>query len=155
MTSKERVLQREQERGRAAALDLADRAPQLTGTAIIAEEDHIPAWSEKAVYTVDMVGWPVRDGGQVYIILQPHTPANNPGSRPADLPAIYSIKHTKDPARAKPWQAPNGTSGVYNTDECCVETGCVWQSIVEGNVWQPSAYPAGWAYIGTVSEVQG
>ena len=66
MTSKERVLQRERSRGKAAALDLASRAPQMDGTALIAEQDHIPVWSEKAVYTTKHVGFPVQDDGQVY-----------------------------------------------------------------------------------------
>lgn len=144
MTSKERVLARERERGRAAALGLAARAPELDGTALIAEQDKIPAWREDAVYTTDHVGFPVQDKGQVYTILQPHTPANNPGSRPADLPAIYSIRHTKDPARAKPYQAPNGTSGVYNTGDCCTENEKTYRSRIENNVWPPSAYPDGW-----------
>ena len=144
MTSKERVLARERERGRAAALGLAARAPEMDGTALIAEQDNIPAWREDAVYTADHVGYPVQDMGQVYTILQPHTPAHNPGSRPATLPAIYSIKHTKDPARAKPYQAPNGTSGVYNTGDCCTEDGGVHRSLIDNNVWPPSAYPDGW-----------
>ena len=60
------MLARERARGRADALDLAGRAPDLDGTAIIAEEDHIPAWSETAVYTADMIGWPVQDDGHVW-----------------------------------------------------------------------------------------
>ena len=31
--------------GKADALNLASRAPDMDGTAFIAEEDHIPAWS--------------------------------------------------------------------------------------------------------------
>lgn len=155
MTSKERVLQRERNRGRLAALDLAKRAPEMDGTAIIAEEDHVPAWSEAAVYTAEMVGYPVRDNGQVYTILQPHTPAHNPGVRPADLPAIYSIKHTTDPAKAKPYMAPNGTSGVYNTGDCCTDAGHVHRSKIESNVWSPAAYPDGWEDLGTIEDVQG
>ena len=119
MTSKERVLQRERNRGRLAAKDLAARAKEMDGTAIIAEEDHIPAWSEKAVYTADHVGFPVQDNGQVYTIEMPHTPAHNPGYRPADLRAIYNLRHTKDPAKAKPWMASYGTSGLYKVEECC------------------------------------
>lgn len=154
-TSKERVLAREREKGRSDALNLASRAPGLDGTAIIAEEDHIPAWSETAVYTSDMIGWPVQDNGQVYTIIQAHTPANNPGVRPADLPAIYSRKNTKDPQKAKTWMAPNGTSGVYIKGDCVVDDGHVWRSIYDGdNVWQPTAYPAGWEDLGPVEGVQ-
>ena len=154
MTSKDKVLDRERARGRSAALDLAARAPQMTGTAIIAEEDNIPEWSEKAVYTAAMAGWPVRDNGQVYTILNPHTPAYNPGVHPADLPAIYSIKHTQDPGRAKPFQPPNGTSGLYHEGDCCTQNGCVWQSLINDNAWSPEGYPTGWAYVGPVNEVQ-
>ena len=126
-TSKERVLQREHDRGRpvgklqgkADALDLAARAPQMDGTAIIAEEEKVPAWSKNAVYTSAQVGYPVQDNGQVYTIQTPHTPAHNPGSRPADLRAIYSLLHTTDPAKAKPWMPSYGTSGLYMQGECC------------------------------------
>ena len=155
MTSKDRVLQRERDRGRAAALDLATRAPDMDGTAIIAEQDNVPAWREDAAYTAKHIGAPVQDNGQVYTILQPHTPAHNPGSRPADLPAIYSVKHTTDPKRAKPYMAPNGTSGMYMENECCVESGGVHRSKRNDNVWSPVAYPDGWEYLGTVEEVQG
>ena len=155
MTSKERVLHRERQRGRAAALDLAHRAPGMTGTEIIAEQDIIPAWREDAVYTEKHTGFPVQDNGQVYTILQPHTPAHNPGFRPEHLPAIYSIKHTTDPQRAKPYMAPNGTSGMYMKDECAVENDGVYRSKNDNNVWSPSGYPDGWEYLGTIEEVQG
>ena len=119
MTSKERVLNRERNRGRLAALDLAKRAPQMDGTAIIAEEDHVPAWSETAVYTAEHVGFPVQDKGQVYTLLMPHTPAHNSGSRPENLRAIYSLLHTTDPRKAKMWMPSYGVSGLYKIDECC------------------------------------
>ena len=155
MTSKERVLRRERERGRAAALNLASRANEMTGTAIIAEQSHVPAWREDAVYTADHIGYPVQDNGQVYTILQAHTPAHNPGVRPVDLPAVYSIKHTTDPKLAKPYIAPNGTSGMYMKGDCAVENGGVYRSLYDNNVWSPTSYTAGWEYLGTVEEVQG
>ena len=156
MTAKQRVLERERARGRADALDLAARASSLDGTAIIAEEDHIPAWREDATYTAGMIGWPVLDGDQVYTILMANTPANNPGMRPADLPAIYSRQNTSDPKLAKPWMAPAGTSGVYLLGNCAVDDGHVWRSTFDGsNVWRPSEYPAGWEDLGPVEEVQG
>ena len=146
MTSKEKVLHRERQRGRAAALNLASRTINdgLDGTAIIAEQEHVPAWREDAVYTLEHVGYPVQDGDQVYTILQPHTPAHNPGFRPADLPAIYSIKHTTDPKMAKDYKAPNGTSGMYMTGDCCRVGEKVFRSAVDNNVWHPNDYPAGW-----------
>lgn len=136
------------EEGRRNALDLAARAPEMDGTAIIAEEDHIPAWSENAVYTTAHVGFPVQDDGQVYTIEMPHTPAHNPGARPADLRAIYSLKHTKDPAKAKPWMASYGTSGLYMKDECCTENGGTYRSKQDNNPYSPSEYPQWWEEVG-------
>lgn len=138
MNSKERVLNRERERGRAAALALAEKAPTLDGTQLIAAEDDIPCWNENAVYTTAHIGYPVQDGGQVFTILQAHTPAHNPGIRPADLPAIYSIKHTKDAERAKPYLAPNGVSGIYSLDEVCTKDGKTWRSLIDNNAWPPN-----------------
>lgn len=130
------------EEGRRQALDLAARAPELDGTAIIAEEQKVPAWSEKAAYTADHVGFPVQDDGQVYTILMPHTPAHNPGSRPANLRGIYSLLHTKDPAKAKPWMPSYGVSGLYKVDEVCTYphtdgTTHVWRNKYDNNDYPP------------------
>lgn len=161
MTSKERTLERQKAQGRADALDLAARAAQMDGTAIIAEEDHIPAWSEQAVYTADHVGCPVQDGGQVYTLLMSHTPAHNPGSRPADLRAIYDLKHTGDPKRAKPWMASCGVSGLYMTDECCTYPNAegiqhVYRNRYDGNEYPPLTLNAEdrWEDLGEVSAWQ-
>lgn len=149
MTSKERVLQREHDRGhpvgkvkgKADALDLASRAPQMDGTDIIAEEDKVPAWNEKAVYASAQVGCPVQDRGQVYTILMPHTPAHNPGSRPADLRAIYSLLHTTDPAKAKPWMPSYGTSGLYKLNEVCTYPNAQGVEHVWRNLWNDNEFP--------------
>lgn len=147
MNSKERVLHREQERGKAAALNLAYRASNMNNTAIIAEEDYIPVWSEHAVYSPSHVGYPVQDDGQIYIILTAHTPAHNPGRRPADLRAIYSLLHTKDPAKAKSWVAPLGTSGLYMKDEVCTYphsdgTLHIWCCLCDNTSYPPLAQSA-------------
>lgn len=138
MTSKERVLQRERDRGRGDALALASVASELDGTILIQNEDKVPAWSEKVVYTTAHIGYPVQDGGQVFTILQPHTPAHNPGVRPIDLPAIYSIQHTKNVEDAKPYTAPYGTSGLYMLDEVCTKDGQTWRSLIDNNAYPPN-----------------
>lgn len=127
--------------GRADALDLASRAPQMDGTTIIAEEDKVPAWSKDAVYTSKQVGCPVQDRGQVYTILMPHTPAHNPGSRPADLRAIYGLLHTTDPERAKPWMPSYGTSGLYRLNEVCTYPNAESVTHIFRNLWDNNEFP--------------
>ena len=140
------------EKGTADALDLRERAADLDGTAVIAEEEKAPDFVPGKDYSQWPTGAPVRDGEQVYKLIQPHDAAGWPDQRPGDLPALWSICHTKDPLKAKPYQAPNGQSGMYMTDECCTEGGHVWRSTMDNNVWAPSGYPAGWADLGEVTE---
>lgn len=149
------------EEGRRDALELAGRAKGMDGTAIIDEEEKIPAWREDAVYGAEHVGFPVRDKGQVYTILMPHTPAHNPGSRPENLRAIYSLLHTKDPAKAKPWMRSYGVSGLYKVDECCIYPvgdgrEHVFRNLYEGNEFPPLTLNAQdrWEDLGEVSAWQ-
>lgn len=149
MTSKERVLQREHDRavpvgkvqGKADALDLASRAPGMDGTAIIAEEEKIPAWNEKTDYSGKDKGIPVSDEGQVWLLLIPHRAADYVG-RPATLRALWGLAHTKDPAKSKPWVASYGQSGWYLLDECCTwpfgdGTDHVFRNLHDNNEFPP------------------
>lgn len=148
MTSKERVLQREHDRGhpvgkvqgRADALDLAARAPELDGTAIIAEEQKIPAWSTAADYSNQKAGIPVQDEGQVWTLVQPHNAAHYSG-RPSSLRSLWGLAHTKDPAKAKPWVASYGTSGLYKLDECCTYPYTDGTTHVFRNLYDNNEYP--------------
>ena len=145
-------------KGAADAADLRQRAGELDGTGIIAEELKIPAFDPDKDYSAWPVGSPVReevDGAwQVYKLITPHNAASYPGSTPSNTPALWSVCHTKDPEKAKPWMAPNGQSGLYAVDECCTENGRVWKNTHEGNEFSPSALPERWEDLGTVEEVQ-
>lgn len=148
MTSKERVLQRERDRahpvgkvqGKTDALDLAARAPHMDGTAIIAEEQKVPAWNVTADYSKQARGIPVSDEGQVWILLQPHRAADYQG-RPATLRALWGLAHTKDPAKAKPWVASYGVSGLYMMDECCTYPVSDGSTHVFRNKYDNNEYP--------------
>ena len=126
-------------------MKLREEAPALDGTAVIEREVFAPEFDADRDYSAAPVGAPVRDGGQVYKLLQPHHAAHYPG-RPADLPALWSVCHTKDPAKAKPWAAPQGTSGMYQAGECYIDAaGQVWRQIYDGgNVYDAAAMPERW-----------
>lgn len=143
MTNKEFVLMVFRENGRSDALSLRSLAADMDGTAIIAEEQKIPVWDPKKDYREWPVGGPVTHGGNVFGLLQPHNAAYYTGT-PADMAALWSPLHTKDPAKAKPWLAPNGTSGLYSTGECCVWNEAVYRSTVDNNPYSPGDYPAWW-----------
>lgn len=134
------------EEGRRQALALQAAAPAMTGTEIIAEESKIPAWDGSRDYSGWKAGFPVTDEGQVWALIQPHNAAHYPG-RPSGLRALWGLAHTTDPAKAKPWIAPYGTSGLYMAGECCTENGVVYRSVQDNNPYAPSAYPAWWEVI--------
>lgn len=136
MNSKDMMLEVMRQQGRTDALDLRGRAADLDGTAIIREERKIPHFDPTMNYTTWPVGAPVRDREQVYTLLQPHDALSYQG-RPKDLPSLWSITHTKDPDRAKPYLPPNGTSGLYMLCECCTKGGAVWMSSVDNNAYPP------------------
>lgn len=140
MTSKERVLARERDRGRMAAIDLQERVPTMTETEIINEEDNIPAFNPHKDYSAWSTGFPVADEEQVWLLIQPHNAAHYVG-RPSTLRALWGLAHTKDIAKAKPWVTPYGTSGLYKIDECCTYPFTDGTSHVFRNKYDNNEYP--------------
>jgi len=152
MTIYDTIINQQFERGRADALDLRDRAKDMDGTGIIAEERKVPQFDPSKDYSTWAIGSPVREGEQVFKLLQPYNAAHYTGT-PSTLPALWSICHTKDPVKAKPYLAPNGISGMYMLDECCTENGHVYCSKVDNNVYAPSAYAQNWDDLGEITVV--
>lgn len=128
--------------GRNMALELKANAQDMTDTEVIDQELFIPTWREGP----QAAGAVVRFLGQVYRVLQAHDSTGNPGWNPAAVPALFGICHTKNPAKAKPWIAPLGTSGMYFKDECYKDnSGAVWRQVFDGgNVYDAAALPERW-----------
>ena len=130
--------------GRANALALREEAKDLTGTEIIDREHCIPAFDPQRDYSDFPVGAPVTDEGQVWILIQPYNAANYTG-RPSELRALWGLAHTKNPAKAKAWVNPLGTSGMYMADECYkADDGKVYRCKFDNTVFNADAHPAGW-----------
>lgn len=141
--TKDEILTLMKEKGRSDALDLRSRAKDLDGTALIAEESKVPRFDPEKDYSDWAAGSPVFeevDGErQVFTLIIPHNAANYPGSTPSNTRALWSLKHTKDAAKAKPWVAPLGTSGMYMTDEICKHSDKLWKSKRDNNPYEPGA----------------
>lgn len=134
--------------GRSDALRLREEANALTGTQIIDREVSVPAFDPAKDYSAWPVGAPVADEGQVWTLIQPYNAASYEG-RPSTLRALWGLAHTTDPAKAKPWVDPYGTSGMYMAGECYVDgDGVVWRALNDNLVWDAANYPAGWEAAG-------
>ncbi|MGN0976658.1 MAG: hypothetical protein ACI4PH_01270 [Faecousia sp.] len=134
--------------GRRQALDLQERAADMTGTELIAEEQKVPAFDPDKDYSSWPVGAPVADQGQVWTLLQPHNAANYQG-RPSTLRALWGLAHTTDPERAKPWVDPYGISGMYMAGECYTGAeGTVYRCKADNTVYDAAAMPDAWEAVG-------
>ena len=130
--------------GRSDALKLREEAHALTGTQIIDREFCIPDFDPLKDYSTYPVGSPVRDEDQVWTLLQPHNAAHY-GGRPSSLRALWSLAHTTNPKKAKPWVNPYGTSGMYMTGEVYLGAdGAVWKAKQDNLVHDALSYPMGW-----------
>lgn len=126
-----------------SALHLKEQGKGMSGTEIIDQEIFVPEWKPANYQTVGAL---VRYGGQVYKVLQAHDSTSNPDWTPAATPALWSVCHTTDPAKAKPWLEPQGTSGMYQLGECYrADDGMVYRQIYDGdNVYDAEAMPDRW-----------
>ena len=130
--------------GRAKALALREQAPKLTDTEVIAQEGFIPEWRAGVQVLNALVKRSNID--QVYRVLQAHDSTATPDWTPETQPALFSICHTTDPNKAKPWADAQGTSGMYYKNECYKDVnGIVFRQTYDGaNVYDAAAMPERW-----------
>lgn len=150
MTSKERVLQRERERGRMAAQEVQDKSPGMTGTELNAVDDRIPRFAE-AVKKQNMLyrkagqedGFVCRSSaGRVVRLLQNYDSEVFTGE-PEELPAQWRFVWSTDPAKAKPFIS--SSTSYYNTGDCCLNrAGQAVRSKIDVNTFDPDVSPNFW-----------
>ena len=152
MTDKEKVLKREYDRGRLAALEVQEKSPVMTGTELYAVDDRIPRFSE-AVKQKNMMdrkagqddGFVCKSSaGRVVRLIQNYDSSIRTGE-PEELPAQWRFVWSQDPAKALPFVAIS--TSPYATGDCCTEDGNTYRSTIDNNVWAPSAYPKGWEQV--------
>ena len=148
MTSKERVLQRERQRGYEAAKVIQNNADSMTGTELYAVDDRIPSFTA-AVAKMNMLDRPVgfvckSSAGRVVRLLQVYD-SDIYTQEPEELPAQWGFKWSTDPTKALPFVAIS--TSPYMLGDCCTENDAVYRSLIDNNVWNPSGYPAGWELV--------
>lgn len=148
MTAKERVLQRERQRGYEAAKAVQNNADSMTGTELYAVDDRIPSF-KAAVDRMNMIDRPVgfvckSSAGRVVRLLQVYD-SHIYTQEPEELPAQWGFKWSTDPAKALPFIAIS--TSPYMMGDCCTENDAVYRSLIDNNVWNPSGYPAGWELV--------
>ena len=78
---------------------------------------------------------------QLYRVVQDHT--SQADWPPASTPALYTPIGLTD-AGYPIWSQPTGAHDAYNTGDIVDYNGTPYESLIDGNVYSPDAYPAGW-----------
>ena len=91
---------------------------------------------EFVTYGVNSVGDP-----QLYKVAQAHT--SQLDWLPDQTPALYTPIGL-DNGGYPIWSQPTGAHDAYNVGDIVNYNGTLYKSLVDGNVYSPEAYPAGW-----------
>ncbi len=94
------------------------------------------AVGEFMTYGVNGVGDP-----QLYKVAQAHT--SQADWKPDATPVMY-VAIGLDDSGYPVWSQPTGAHDAYNTGDVVNYSGTLYQSLIDGNVYSPEAYPAGW-----------
>lgn len=79
---------------------------------------------------------------QLYKVVQAHT--SQADWTPDTAASLYSAIGL-DESGYPVWSQPAGAHDAYNTDDIVNYNGTLYKSLIDGNVYSPDSYPAGWA----------
>lgn len=102
------------------------------------------SWCARKAYAVgDFVTYGVNGVGdpQLYKVVQSHTSQED--WAPIYAPSLYSPIGLDDKGYPV-WSQPTGSHDAYNTGDIVDYNGTLYKSLIDGNVYSPDAYPAGW-----------
>lgn len=102
-----------------------------------------PSWQSGIDYTV---GQRVRYNGVLYSVLQAHTSQDT--WQPDVAVSLFAKVLIPDPDVVPEWEQPGSTNPYMKGDRVLFE-GTVYESLIDNNVWSPTAYPAGWKAVNT------
>lgn len=119
-------------------------ASQLTDTQAIAVPTLYPVWQVGKAYSVgDIISYGTNSIGdpQLYKVVQAHTSqADWTPDTAASLYDAFGLDESGYPI----WSQPAGAHDAYNTGDIVNYNGTLYKSLINGNVWAPDVYPAGW-----------
>lgn len=91
---------------------------------------------EMFTYGTNSVGDP-----QLYRVVQDHT--SQADWAPDATPALYTAIGLNESSYPV-WSQPTGAHDAYNTGDIVDYNGTLYKSLIDGNVYSPDEYPAGW-----------
>lgn len=105
-----------------------------------------PEWVAGRPYSI---GDRVRYDGTLYKVIQAHTSQSDwtPDVAVSLFVRLSPASEDDDPTTIPEWVQPTGAQDAYNTGDRVMFDGVVYESTIDGNVWSPADYPAGWQVV--------
>lgn len=120
--------------------DALIRADLMTADEIAVLASAYPSWATDTTYEIDALR---EHAGTLWKCVQAHT--SQVDWAPPNVPALWT---PAAPANVVPeWVQPTGAQDAYQTGDRVTFQGNVYESLINANVWSPTAYPAGWQLI--------
>ena len=124
-------------------INFNDLLPDLTDEQALEMPLLFPKWQANIQYEV---GYRVLYLGTLYKVIQAHT--SQAGWEPDITPSLFAknlIVKDEDGEQVDipEWEQPGSTNPYMKGDKVRFE-GKVYQSLIDNNVWSPTAYPQGW-----------
>lgn len=132
-----------QEKARALRPYVVKASASLSDEDALEAVELFPSWMADTGYAADQR---VRYGGKLYRCVQAHT--SQAGWEPDKTPALWT--EVAKPGEIPVWRQPTGAQDAYSKGDRVHypdADGPVYESTIDGNVWSPEAYPAGWKEI--------
>lgn len=150
MTSKNYVLDSMKRQGRNIALNVQEKAPDMTGTELNAESQYIPDF-QVACAKMNMLervaGFVCKStAGRVVRLIQPYD-STIYTAEPEELSAQWGMVWSTNPVHALPFIEL--ATSPYKEGDCCTENGNIYRSKINGNTWSPATNPEYWKEVQT------
>jgi hypothetical protein len=124
------------ERARQLRPYIEKAAVSLTDADALESVELFPAWAAGVAYTVDER---IQYGGTLYRVVQAHT--SQADWTPDKTPALFVVVSLDE------WPEfvqPTGAHDAYKKGDKITFEGKHYISLIDANVYSPTAYPAGW-----------
>ena len=113
-------------------------AASLTDEDALEAPQLFPGWNKDGEY---VKGDRVLYDGILYVCLQAHSAQTN--WTPTTSPSLWAKVLIPDENVIPEWEQPDSTN-AYKIGDKVMFDGKIYESVINGNVWSPAAYPAGW-----------
>ena len=103
-----------------------------------------PDWEPGINYSTGTI---VKYESQLYVVIAPGHISQDDWT-PDVTPALF--KKIVPEGVIPEWVQPTGSHDAYNTGDRVTFNSIVYESLIDGNVWSPETYPAGWQIINEI-----